>query len=204
MSAPAATRRQKKHKDRPVYFIARTMMDVETGEVAGCLVPSSWSDARILRERKIRTNDLLRTAIHNPRNSKFHRLVHQLGTLVRENIDGFEYLNSHETVKRLQADSGVHCEPREVDAAPLVNAILDSAKLALGESAARMLAAALPEIQTLQIMTPRSIAYDCMDELEFRQFWSGICEHLITRYWPGLTEEQITDMADLMPKNQEL
>lgn len=198
----AATGRQKKHKDRPVYFVVRTMVDPETGEMAGCLVPSSWADNRLLRERKLKTNDLIRGALHNPRNTKFHRLVHQLGTVVCQNLDGFEHLDSHAAIKKLQADSGVYCEPREVSATPVVAAILASARQLMGDGAARMLSAVLPEIETVTILVPQSLAYDCMDESDFRQFWEGICQHLVARYWPELNEEQITEMAELMPQSE--
>lgn len=194
--------KQKKLKDRPIYFVVRQMVDPTTGEVAGCLVPAEWVDNRLMRERKYRTNDHIRATLTNPRNTKFHRLVHQLGTLVRENIDGFEHLDSHSVIKKLQTDSGVYCDPREISASPIVEAILNAAHSLLGEGATRMLSAVLPEIQTVQILVPRSIAYDCMDEYEFRQFWDGLCKHLITHYWPTLTEEQITEMAELMPQNE--
>lgn len=201
MTQPKA-RRQKKHKDRPVYFVVRTMVDPETGEMAGCLVPSSWADNQLLRERKLKTNDLIRATLHNPRNTKFHRLVHQLGTLVRENIDGFERMDSHAVIKQLQMDSGVYCQQKEVNAKPVVDAVLSAATEMLGVAAARMFHAVLPDIETVEIAAPKSIAYDCMDESDFRQFWEGICQHIIDRYWPTLTEEQITEMAELMPSSE--
>lgn len=203
MAEPKAGK-QKRHKDRPVYFVVRTMADPETGEMAGCLVPASWADNRLLRERKYRTNDHIRATLTHPRNTKFHRLVHQLGTVVTQNIEGFEGLDSHAAIKKLQADSGVFCEPREISATPVVAAILSSAERLLGEAAAKMLSAVLPEIETVTILTPRSLSYDCMDESEFRMFWEGICQHLISTYWPDLTEDQITEIAELMPQNEGL
>ena len=65
-----------------------------------------------------------------------------------------------------------------------------------------MLRAVLPEIQVIDVLTPQSISYDCMDESDFRILWDGICGHLIARYWPQLTVEQITDMAELMPQRE--
>lgn len=200
----AKPRRQKKHKDRPVYFVVRQMADPSTGEVVGCLVPASWADNRLLRERKYRTNDHIRATLTHPRNSKFHRLVHQLGTVACQNLEGFEHMDSHAAIKKLQTDSGVYCEAREVSAAPVVAAIQQAAHSLLGEGVARMLSAVLPEIETVQILVPQSIAYDCMDESDFRQFWDGICQHLIDRYWPSLTEEQITEIAELMPHSEGL
>lgn len=193
-------RRQKQHKDRPVYLMVKPMVDPDTGELVGCLVPSSWADQKIMRDRKYRTNDLLRATIRHPRNAKFHRLVHQLGTAVRENIEGFESLDSHDVIKRLQRESGVFCETQSVDAAPMSAAIMRAVRQLLGDGVANMLAVVLPEIETVEITSPRSIAWDCMDESEFKHFWEGICQHLITRYWPDLSETQITEIAELMPE----
>ena len=196
------TKKQKALRDRPVYFVARTMADPSTGEIAGCLVPASWADRQILRERKLRTNDTVRATLRHPRNSKFHRLVHQLGTLVRQNIDGFHDMDSHSVIKQLQRESGVCCDLLTISAAPVVTAILAAAERLLGEVPTRMLRAVLPDIQVIDALTPQSISYDCMDESDFRILWDGICGHLIARYWPQLTVEQITEMAELMPSSE--
>lgn len=192
-------KRQKAHKDRPVYLAIRKMVDPETGELVGCLVPASWADQQIMRDRKYRTGDVLRSTFNHPRNSNFHRLVHQLGTAVRENIEGFEGMDSHAVIKRLQRESGVYCETQTVDAAPMATAIMLAVRDHLGDSVAKMLAVIMPEIKTVQVITPRSIAWDCMDEADFKRFWEGICNHLIANYWPTLDEYQITEIAELMP-----
>lgn len=168
-------RKRRQLKDRPVYFVVRKMVDPETGEVIGCLVPDGWINQRLMRERKYHTNDLLRATITHPRSVKFHRLVHQLGTLVRQNVEGFEDLDSHQAIKRLQREAGVLCDEETI---------------------------VLPGVGNLQVLTPRSISFDSMDESDFRQFWTGICTHIIHRYWPGLTEDQIEAMATAMPESE--
>ena len=195
-------RQPKRFRDRPVYFVVRPMADPSTGELVGCLVPQDATNQRILRERKYRTNDVLRATLNNPRNGRFHRLVHQLGTVVRQNIDDFQHLDSHAAIKKLQRDSGVCCDVQSIDATPVVSAILAAAESLLGAAAARMLSSVLPEIRTIDVLTPASIAFDCMDESDFRILWDGICGHLVARYWPTLTIDQITAMAELMPHNE--
>ncbi len=193
-------RRQPKNlKDRPVYFVVRQMVDRDTGEMVGCLVPQSWSDQHILRQRKYRTGDVIRATLNHPRNSKFHRLMHQLGTVVKNNVDAFSHLDSHAVVKQLQREAGVCCDIQRINASPIVGAIMAAAQSILGEAAAKMLAAVLPEIKMIDVLTPQSIAYDCMDESDFRLLWDGICHHLIQCYWPTMTVEKITEMAELMP-----
>ena len=195
-------KRQKQHKDRPVYFVVRRMVDPVTGEIEGCLVPDGWLNSRLLRERKYRTGDLLRATITHPRNSKFHRLVHQLGTLCARNIEAYSHLDSHSVIKQLQRETGIACETQSIDAAPVVTAILSAAESLLGSAAARMLESVLPEIKTIDVLVPQSLAYDCLDESDFRMLWDGICAHLIQRYWPQMTEDQLTAMAELMPQRE--
>lgn len=198
----AKPKTKKPLKDRPVYFVVRPMVCPQTGEMAGCLVPDGWINQRLMRERKMRTNDLVRGVLTNARNAQFHRLVHQLGTLVCKSVEGFEHLTSHEAIKRLQREAGVCCEVQQIEASPVVEAILAAAEQLMGVTATKMLRAVLPEIKTIDVTIATSIAYDTMDESDFRQLWSGICAHLAERYWPQLTTEQITQMAELMPQSE--
>lgn len=154
------------------YFVCRTMIDPVTGAEVGCFVPSSKTDRAILRAKKIRVGDRIRMAPKKPRNEKFNRLVHGLGALVVAQIDGFEHEDAHSAVKRLQSDAGVMCESVVYQ---------------------------IPGGYTLTRSEPRSIAFDEMDEAEFNLFWRGICQHLITKYWPTLDESAIQSMIDLLP-----
>ena len=196
------SRRQRKFRDRPIYFVVRKMVDPVTGEYAGCLVPDGWANSTILRERKYRTNDLLRAAITHPRSAKFHRMVHHLGTLVKRNVESFAHLDSHAVIKRLQRECGVACETQSIDASPVVNSILAAAESLLGEAAARMLEAVLPEIKTIDVLVPQSLSFDCMDESDFRMLWDGICAHIVAVYWPELSIDQIEAMTELMPRGE--
>lgn len=178
------------------------MADPETGELVGCLVPSSWADQNILRERKYKTGDRIRATLTHPRNSKFHRLVHQLGALCARNIEAYSHLDSHSVIKQLQRDTGIACETQSIDAAPVVTAILSAAESLLGAAAARMLESVLPEIKTIDVLVPQSLSYDCLDESDFRALWEGICRHIVNKHWSSMTEAQITEMAEMMPYNE--
>lgn len=195
-------KQRKPPKDKPIYFTVKTMVEPGTGNRIGCLMPNSWMDRQLMRERHYRANDVVRVTLTLPRNTKFHRLVHQLGTLVKNNIEGFEHLSSHEAIKRLQRESGVFCEVSHIDAEPVIHAILLASKAVLGEAPTKMLAAVLPEIKKIDLLEPMSIAFDSLDESEFRQLWEGICNALIANYWPTLTIDKITEMAELLPKRE--
>lgn len=189
-------------KDKPIYFVVRKMRDPKDGKEVGCLVPLDWTNRNLMRERHYRINDHVRATLTMTRNVKFHRLVHGLGRIVTQNVDTFENMTSHAAIKRLQQESGTHCHISHINAEPVVNAILNAAASILGEVAAKMLAPALAEIKTIELQEAESIAFDSLDEAGFRQFWAGICEHLVARYWPTMTVEQISEMAEMLPQRE--
>lgn len=172
MSIPEQIKRKPKAPTM-AYFVCRTMIDPRTGEEVGCMVPSSQTDRDILRAKKIRIGDRIRMAPKKPRNEKFNRLVHGLGKLVCQNIEGFEHETHHTAIKRLQADGNVMCEP---------------------------VVYMLPGLGSLTRNEPRSIAFDEMEEGEFHLFWQGICAHIVSRYWPSVDPETIEAMIPLMPE----
>lgn len=195
-------KKEKPLKDRPIYLVVRAMADPNTGELIGCLVPDSEADRMLMRERKYRMDEVLRASITHPRTKGQHRKVHHLGTLVRNNVPGFENLDSHGVIKRLQAEAGVFCELNKIIASPVVKILLDIAGRLFGARAAARLAKHIPSTLEMDVLVPQSIAYDCMDEAEFRVLWYGICAHLVERYWHGLTVEQVTEMAAVMPQSE--
>lgn len=171
---------------------------LSSGEVVGALVPRFMTDRRMMRERGYRVGDDLRAALSKPRILGQHRKAHLLGALVVAQVDGFEGMDSHAALKRLQRESGICCEAQEIDASPVIAAILAAAESLLGAAAARMLGAVLPEIRTITVSVPQSLAFDRMDESEFQSLYSGLCRHVADKYWQGLSPEKIDEMAELM------
>lgn len=161
----------KRKHTRPVYMTCKRLVDPATGEEVGALVPSCDLDKHLLKQRRVAVNREYRVGIEQARNAKFHRLVHALGKLVSENIAGFEGLNSHSVIKRLQREAGVFCEEQEIE---------------------------IPGLGKLVVKVAQSIAFDCMDEADFRELYTAICRHVAATYWPDLDEASIHAMADLM------
>lgn len=155
------------------YFVCRLMIDPRTGAEVGCYVPASQTDRDILRAKKVRIGDRCRMAPKKPRNEKFHRLVHGLGTLMVEQVDGFDDVDAHGAIKRLQEQSGVMCDT---------------------------VAYTLPGNLTISRTEPRSIAFDEMDEGDFHLFWQGICRYIVSRYWPSVDPGAIESMIPMMPE----
>lgn len=191
----------KRKKPQPVYVYYRRLADPRTGETVDAMVPASQTDRKILEERRTKFGDRLRGMFTKQRNPKFHRLVHQLGTAVKENVEGFEdCATAHDVIKRLQRESGLFCEQQEIDANPIVAAVIEAARTVLGDAAARMLQAVLPSIKKVNVSVAQSIAFDEMDEGDFQLLWRGLCDFIARTYWPGLDVAAIENMITLMPE----
>lgn len=139
----------------------------------GCLEPANGYTLRRLRERGYRLGDQLMAVLTKPRNPGHHRAAHALGTLIIKNIEGFENLNEHDCLKRLQWESGCGCDE---------------------------IGAMIPNVGMTQIKIPRSLSYENMDQGEFEETIKGICRYIAKQYWPSQTPEQIEEMSELMPE----
>lgn len=201
MADQLATRRKRKERRHILFRVERAVIE-STGEVVGALVPRFATDRRLMRDRGYRLGDDLRAELSKPRHLGQHRRAHLLGGLAVAQLEGFEGLDQHAAIKRLQRESGVCCEVEQIDAAPVVTAILAAAETMLGAAAARMLQAVLPEIKQIDVLVPQSLAFDRMEQGEFELFYAGICQHLAERYWPDCDQQQIEQMAELMDRER--
>lgn len=124
-----------------------------------------------LKARDYHIGDIVFAEIKKPRNPKFHRLAHGLGSLIQQNVDGFENLDAHQVLKRLQIESGVGCEE---------------------------IAYFIPEYGTIIQKVPTSLSFESMDEGEFKELFRGLCQHVRDRYWLDLSNEEIEEMVECM------
>lgn len=136
----------------------------------GCLVPADGISQQRLRARNYRLNDIVFAEIRKPRNPKFHRLAHQLGTVLAENIAAFEGMGPHDVLKKLQREANIACEE---------------------------VAAEIPGLGEIKIRNPVSLSFESMEEGEFRQVIGAMCAHVSAKYWPGMSPEQIELMASV-------
>jgi hypothetical protein len=117
-----AMRRAVAQRKKPaVYGHIRVLMDPKTGEEKRCIAFETATDVEQIRERKFKAGDLVRVTVSKAVDPWINRTVHALGKLVVQNIDGFESMTSHQALKRLQVESGIHCEPILVEGKFLVN-----------------------------------------------------------------------------------
>ncbi|MGN6094239.1 MAG: hypothetical protein ACTHOL_17960, partial [Luteibacter jiangsuensis] len=103
-----------------------------------------------------------------PRNPGFHRLAHQLGGMLAQNLEAFEGVGWHQVLKRLQIEADIGCE-----------------HIALN----------FPGVGPVVYRQARSLSYESMDEGEFREVIAAMCRYTAKTYWPSCTPEQIEAMA---------
>jgi hypothetical protein len=124
-----------------------------------------------LRARGFRIGDEVLAVLTKPRRPKFHRLVHQFGAVLVENVEAFAHLDGHEVLKRLQIEGDIGC-----DHVPLV----------------------IPGIGPVTYRVPRSLSYESMDDGEFSELFRKFSIHVAAEYWKTMKPEQIERMAGLM------
>lgn len=151
-----------KRARRPVYGTIMRVAVLETGEERLAIVASHPIDRQLMKEKKFKEGDDVRMEIKRPRNVKFHRLMHAVGQVMVDNVDGWENLNAHDAVKRLQRESGVCCEEIEIP---------------------------VPGFGMLMAKQAESLAFDEMEPERFEELFVGITRHIDATYSADFTEQ---------------
>jgi hypothetical protein len=139
----------------------------------GAFVPADVHTCARLREKRYKTGAYVAAELYRARNPGFHRLAHAFGDLVRNHIDGFEHLDAHKTLKRLQLEAGAGCDELMLQ---------------------------VPGVGPVPYKIPKSLSFESLDEAEFRQVFTAMCEHVSNTYWPSLSADDIEEMAEAMPQ----
>lgn len=173
MAATAPTKKPKR-RARPVWLRVETLVRPDTGEEVPAFVPAHAMDRDECRRRKYKRGLVLKGELKQRRDPTNWRRMHALAAWVAQNVDGFEELAAaedwHGVLKRLQAESGVACEPMELDLG------------ALGKH---------------EVKVPCSLAFDELDETECKRVHQGISQHVVRRYFGELdqrAQDEITKM----------
>jgi hypothetical protein len=94
------------------------------------------------------------------------------------NIEEFERfqqvtgkIDSHGALKHLQALSGVECDESRLE---------------------------VPGLGPMLVRTPISLAFDEMDQPRFNAAYAGFCDYLKRRWFEGMEQWQIEEMANLV------
>lgn len=139
--------------------------------IKGGFRPADACAAAQLRARGYRMGDILAADLSKLRNQKFNRLVHRIGQLVVANVEAFAGIETHRAIKRLQLESGAHCEE---------------------------LAIMIDGYGMVTQRVPLSLSFENTDEAEFHAAAKTICRHISAKYWPTLSPEQVEEMAEMM------
>lgn len=142
------------------------------------LRPADGYSAKRMTERGYAVGDKLLNDLTKPRNPGFWRLAHKMGTMVLKNVEGYEGLDAHEALKRLQIEGNIAC-----DLIPAFMVIMEQKIL-------------------VKQRIPISMSYASMDEGEFRGVMRQFCEFIAREYWPSLTPDTIAEMAEAMPEDE--
>jgi hypothetical protein len=176
------------------------MDDPETHAPRRVLVAATASDAARLQTKGNKVGDLIFAQIKKPRSPGFHRLAHAIGKLAVENINELSHLEAHGALKRLQVEAGAACEEMQVQIHTIWPAVITWIDEHLGRPMAVMLKVVMDEMKmgktTVTVRVPRSLSFDSLDEIEFKEAVKIICRYMATTYWPTMTPEQIEDMAE--------
>lgn len=146
MTQTAAQKARAKLRSRDIRMTVMKLVNPETGELIGALVPDHPIDRRSMKERKMFAGKSVRATLRQDRNPMFWRKAHVLGGWLADNVEAFSGCDMHSAIKRLQELSGVGCETVEYD---------------------------LPGVGKLTRTEAQSLNFSDMDEGEFSSLWDG-------------------------------
>ncbi|WP_238691657.1 hypothetical protein [Xanthomonas arboricola] len=173
------------------------MVVLDTGEERLALLAEHPIDRELMKQRGYRRGQEVRLEIKAPRDAWRHRLLHKIGQLMTDNVDGWQEMDTHEAVKRLQREAGVCCDEIDMDATAVVSAVLAASDAAFGPGASKLLREVLPKIETIPVTVARSLSFDSMDEDEFRRLFEGITRHIGSAYAHVLIDDVLFEFWSL-------
>ena len=157
------------------------------------------------RKARLRTHETVMATIDRNRNTGFHRLAHRFGQLCSENIPRFTGLGAHQTIKALQAESGVGCE-YTVSTVDDVIATLEKTLVSQFGVAGKRVGSVLRSVcqgQRLVTQTPKTLSFEAMEEDEFHDVMNGLAWYVSEHYWSDMEPEQIAAMVGLVLNPQD-
>jgi len=172
MNAAAVHRKRTR---RPVHVTVMRLVVPETGESLMALVPDHPVDRRALRERGYGVGVQLRAELWHARNVRFFRLAHALGGFLADHVAGFEGLDQHEALKRLQERSGIGCAVEQFD---------------------------VPGLGQLSRTVAESLNFASMDEGRWQVLWDGGTECAHNGGWTGWLREHVFGGLDAISREE--
>lgn len=150
MTQTATQKAKAKLRSRDIRMTVMKLVNPETGELIGALVPDHPIDRRSMKERKMFAGKSVRATLRQDRNPKFWGKAHVLGGWLADNVEQFAGLDMHQALKKLQELSGVGCDEEEFS--------IDLGSLGVHKGARKV---------------ARSLNFDDVDEGEFNALWDA-------------------------------
>lgn len=140
----------------------------------GTFAPADGISAGRCRERGYHVGLELLAELKKPRHPGQWRCAHRLAKLIQQNSDDFDHCHDHHAVlKKLQLDARVACD--------LVEAVTEDGEV-------------------VRVYWPQSLAFDQMEQGEFEAVYKLLCQHVADSYFPGCSDEDVADMAEMMSR----
>lgn len=105
-------------------------------------------------------------------------------------------------VKRLQLDANVCCDTVEMDATPVIAAVLDACEALLGAGARKVLAGVLPEIRTIPVKRAESLSFDEMEQARFQELFDGLTEYIGDHYTHVMLDDARAEFWNMAGRNR--
>lgn len=162
-----------KAKKRPrIYLAVREVVDVATGKRCLGLLAEDDIQRSAMRERGFKKGMRVACDVHPERDIGQWRKSHLLGRLLVDNVEGFEQLDAHRALKKIQVDGDIECDHEAMD---------------------------FPGLGPIQVRRARSLAFDEMGQDDFDRVFLAMCRHIGAAHFAGLDEQAVLEMLDLMP-----
>ena len=137
----------------------------------GGLAPNDGYVARRMVERGYKPGQVVMVEITKTRLPWYNRYAHKIGQLCVRNLEGFQNYDAHEALKRLQWESGAHCQE---------------------------IGAMVPGVGMVPIRIPQSLAMGECSQEQYEKAMLIISRWVSEKYWPDMSPEQVQAMAETM------
>ncbi|TBW57486.1 hypothetical protein EZI54_07445 [Marinobacter halodurans] len=160
-------------------------------------------DREKCRRARFTRNSIVEATIQTPRNPRLHRLAHRFGQLCCQHLPGFEALDAHQAIKKLQRDSGVGCELSRIKGPAILNAIDRAMVEQFGLAGENLMDQLEPLLKSVEVDAniPISLSYSNIDNDEFRTIARGLAHYVSETYWPELSPDEVLSLTGIDPSD---
>lgn len=162
----------KAKKPPRIYAEVREVIDVASGRRCYGLLAEDDVQRAAMKERGFKKGMRVALDVHAERCYSQWMQTHKLGQLLVANVDGFESLDAHKALKKVQQAGDIECEHEAFD---------------------------IPGLGKVTRSVARSLAFDEMGQDVYDRVFKALCQYIGATYFGGLDDVAVAEMIDLMP-----